>query len=290
MKSTVSIALAALMTLAIGCGPGPRHEDDDDDGDDTPDAGFNCTPSGATETSCTDGFDNDCDRLLDCEDTECVGTIDCPVETCEIETPSVTFPLPDGNCNDALPHDPGVTDAQMQAYLDTCGAYDGVMNLTGFPAGSRLEDTTKLLAICATMEHTYLRDMQMEAICPDGQKVILSKFQGQTGGEVFLGEPITEPCDFDPSCTPVPGVGYEYCWRVGVANQPLIDFANATLLHDIPAGDYQPSQPFTGFQGCTLNGPWTIRILDGWGIDNGVVFGTRMEFDPSLSDDCPIIE
>jgi hypothetical protein len=107
---------------------------------------------------------------------------------------------------------------------------------------------------------------------------------------VVLGEPITEPCDWDPSCTPVPGVGYEYCWKVGAANLPLIDFANQTLLHDIPADDYQPSQPFTGFQGCTLNGPWTIRILDGWGIDNGVVFGTRMIFDPSLSDDCPIIE
>ncbi len=287
------LATLAALALFVACGPAPRQSDDDDD--DGVDANPNCTPSAQTESSCNDGFDNDCNGYLDCEDTACVGTPECPVETCEIETPSVSFPLPDGNCTGFPPTDP-YTDAQMQAFLDTCGAYDGVMNLSGFPAGATLTDTSKLLGVCATMEHSWLRDMQMELYTPDGVRVILSKFQGQdcpSGPcEVYLGM----ANDFDDDNTPVPGTGYEYCWKTGATNAPMIDFVNAQPdpgtfdPYILPAGDYSPSEPFTGLQGATLNGMWRIHIVDAWGIDNGYVFGTKMLFDPSLSDDCPIIE
>jgi hypothetical protein len=290
MKPSRLLVVAAGLALAA-CGPNARGDDGDDGDDGDPPDASNCSPVAPTDTVCDNGQDDDCDGAVDCVDNDCwgVGTCPDPNAPCEVETPSVSFPLPDGNCTGISPP-MGASDAEFQAYLDTCGAYDGVMNLTGFPAGARLTNTSQLLAICATMEHTYLRDMQIEAHCPDGQRVALSKFQGTTGGEVFLGVPITEPCDFDPSCTPVPGTGYEYCWRMTATMPPLIDYANQSGLHDMPAGDYLPSEPFTGFMNCTLNGAWTIRVIDGWGIDNGVVFGTRMEFDGNLSDDCPIIE
>lgn len=280
-----SIPVVALLAFAIGCGPGPRHNGDDDD-DDTVDARPNdCTPTEATETTCNDGFDNDCNGYLDCEDSACFDTEACPVQTCEIQTPSVSFALPDGNCSGFAPTAP-YTDAQMEAFLATCGAYEGEMNLTGFPQDATLTDTSKLVAICVNMEHSWLRDMQMEAYCPNGTRVLLSKFQGQTGGEVFLGQPY----EADEGGTPVPGVGWDYCWTMSAANAPMIDYANSTSVHDLPAGDYQPSQPFTGFTDCPLNGLWKIRIIDGWGIDNGFVFSTSMTFDPSLSNDCPVIE
>src|SRR5678815_2696575 len=98
------LATFAALALFIACGPAPRQSDDDDD--DGPDANPNCTPSAQTESSCNDGFDNDCNGYLDCEATACVGTAECPVETCEIQTPSVSFPLPDGNCT-GFPPDPG---------------------------------------------------------------------------------------------------------------------------------------------------------------------------------------
>src|SRR5690349_6289927 len=183
-----SIPVVALLALAIGCGPGPRHNGDDDD-DDTVDARpNNCTPTEATETTCNDGFDNDCNGYLDCEDTACFDTPACPVQTCEIQTPSVSFALPDGNCSGIAPP-PGSPDSEMEAFLATCGAYVGEMNLTGFPQDATLTDTSKLISICVNMEHSWLRDMQMEAYCPNNTRVLLSKFQGQTGGEVFLGQP-----------------------------------------------------------------------------------------------------
>src|SRR5678815_5485262 len=128
MTKSFTSVLAVVAALAlVACGPGPRQSDDDDD-DDSPDAAVvTCIPSAQTESSCNDGFDNDCNGYLDCEDTACIGTEACPVETCEIETPSVSFPLPDGNCAGSPPTAP-YTDAQMDAYLATCGAYDGIMN------------------------------------------------------------------------------------------------------------------------------------------------------------------
>ena len=284
-------SLSLLFLLAVGCGPSARG-DDDGGGDDTtgPDAAW-CTPTGQTET-CGDGFDNDCNGFTDCSDVTCAETEACAPVDCEVTTPSVSFPLPDGSCTGSPPP-PGSPPAQFDAFLATCGAYDGDMNLSGFAAGARLTDTTKLLAICATMEHTWVRDLQMEAFCPDGDRVVLSRFAGHSPvTEHFLGEPVSEPCDVfpDPNCVPQPGVGYEYCWTMSATNPPLIEYANTVGGQTLPAGDYRPSEPFTGFADCTLNGEWRIRIIDGWGIDNGVVFATRMVFDASLSDDCPIIE
>src|SRR5690349_19865251 len=210
MKKLVLVVAA----LAAACGPKGRNPGGDDVGDDTgpPDAAETlCTPTAQTESSCNDGFDNDCNHYVDCEDTACTGTPECPVQTCEITTPSVSFPLPDGNCSGIAPP-AGSPDAQMQAFLDTCGAYEGIMDLTGFPAGARLDDPTKLLGICVKVEHSWLRDMQMEAYCPDGQRVLFSKFRGQdcpSGAcEVYLGD----ANDADPSSSPVPGVGWDYCW------------------------------------------------------------------------------
>ncbi len=296
MTKSFSSVLAVVAALAlVACGPGPRQSDDDDD-DDGPDAAVvTCIPSAQTESSCNDGFDNDCNGYLDCEDTACIGTPECPIETCEITTPSVSFALPDGNCTGIAPS-PGAPDSEFEAFLATCGAYDGVMNLSGFPAGARLEDPSKFLGVCAKMEHSWLRDMQMELYCPDGTRVLLDKFRGQdcpSGAcEVYLGE----ANDSDSSSTPIPGLGWDYCWATAATNPQMLDVANAAVSppfpdhYKLPAGDYQPSQPFSGLAGCSLNGEWKIRIVDGWGIDNGFVFETKLMFDPSLSDDCPIIE
>ncbi len=50
----------------------------------TADASSGCTPDAATEISCDDGRDNDCDGTLDCEDPDCRSPGQCgcaPIET-----------------------------------------------------------------------------------------------------------------------------------------------------------------------------------------------------------------
>jgi len=290
---TTSRTLLVFLTTAslAACGPNARNGDDDDDT--TPDAST-CTPSATTETSCNNGFDEDCDGLIDCSEIECSGIDGCPVigGDCEVATPSASLSLPDGDCT-GIPPAPGASDAEFEAFLATCGAYEATLNLTGFPAGATLTNPSLFLGVCVKMEHSWLRDLQVEAYCPDGNRVLLSKFKGQdcpnpaASCEVFLGV----PNEADEGGTPIPGTGWDYCWKTTATNPPMIDFENLSgSPRDLPAGDYQPSEPFTQFAGCNLNGGWRIRVVDGWGIDNGFIFESKLLFDGSLSDSCPIIE
>lgn len=283
-----------LVALFAACGPGRDTPGDDDD---TPDAAPNppdaalpsCVPTASSEGAgtCNDGFDNDCDFLVDCAEIECAEIDGCPAlnTTCQISTPTAELALPDGQCG-GDPPDPGAPDAEMEAFLATCSAYEATFPLTGFPDGGTLTDTTKLLGICVNMEHSWLRDLQIQAYCPSGERVLLSKFAGQTGGEWYLGQ----ANDSDSSDSPVPGVGWDYCWTNTASYPAMIPAANMGFPSPLPSGDYTPSEPFTGFQDCLLNGDWRIRVIDGWGIDNGYIFSARFVFDPSLAEDCPIIE
>ena len=45
------------------------------------------SPSGATETSCGDGLDNDCDGLIDCDDPDCQCRGGPPGQTCDAGPP-----------------------------------------------------------------------------------------------------------------------------------------------------------------------------------------------------------
>ena len=66
-----------------------------------------------------------------------------------------------------------------------------------------------------------------------------------------------------------------------------IPYANAHPgEHTLHSGDYQSSQALNAFVGCPLNGGWTIRVEDRWGIDNGYIFKWSVRFDPSLVEDC----
>jgi hypothetical protein len=290
------LVIAATAVFAAACGPNARGGDDTGGDDDTggPDAST-CSPSSATETACNDGFDEDCDGYMDCFDVDCIDDeVSCPNSNpnCEVATPTASLSLPDGQCSGTAPI--GGTDAQNQAFLMTCSSYEATLDLSGFPDGARLTDTSRFLGVCVNMEHSWLRDLQVEAYCPDGNRVILSRFRGQdcpSGPcEVYLGQ----ANDGDSAQSPVPGTGHDYCWTTAAANPPMIDYVNGQpdviATYILPAGDYQPSEPFSGFANCSLNGGWRIRVVDGWGIDNGYIFESRLMFDGSLSEDCPIIE
>jgi hypothetical protein len=286
MTIRTSFLVLATSTLVIGCGPTARGGDDTG-GDDTAD---DCMPSDDTETACNDGFDDDCNGFFDCDDLACSGVDGCPVNdgNCEVATPTASLALPDGVCTGIPPF--GGTDAEIQTFLTTCNDYEATLSLSGFGAGARLTDPSALLGVCVKMEHSWLRDLQIEAYCPDGNRVILSKFQGQdcpnlnSPCEVFVGV----PNELDGGS---PGTGWDYCWTSSATNEPMIQFSNQNSAPDtLPAGDYRPSEPFSNFTNCNLNGDWRIRVVDGWGLDDGYIFESRLMFAGSLSDECPVVE
>ncbi len=272
--------------VAAACGPAGRSGNG---GDDTggPDA-----PPPGTEI-CDDAIDNDGDGRADCSDVDCSGIGDCPV--CgSVENPEAQpLALPDGIGESTVCS----TDAQCTGdpMIPNCVAkechasYVSTLDFIGFPQGATLVDPTKLLAVCVNMEHSYLRDLQMELLTPSGGVFILHKFVDRSGGEIYLGN----ANDADDAGTPVAGTGMEYCWTATAAQTMLEAPTQMTSGFNelLPAGNYKPIAPWQGLAGTALNGTWKMRVTDLWPADNGFMFKWSIKFDPTLVSDCagPII-
>jgi subtilisin-like proprotein convertase family protein len=266
MKHLIAALLTASLVVVVGCGPSVSSGDDTGDDDDTagPDASppTECVPIADTETSCDNDADEDCDERWNCEDPDCSGVGDCPVCGEAVDTEGQPFALPDDGTG-------------TNPYVST-------INITGFEASQTLTDIGDFLGVCVNMEHSWLRDLQIELSNPNGTVIVLQLFLGTTGSELFMGV----PNDLDTGSNPVPGTGYDYCWTPTAANAPMLDYANANGTHDMPAGDYQAVSGFNGLVGGSLNGAWTIKVLDKWAIDNGFIFSWTIKFSPDLVSDC----
>jgi hypothetical protein len=272
------------MVVIAGCGPGGRPGEG---GGDDERNGVDATPFGVEV--CTDGVDNDGDGRSDCSDIDCSGRDGCPV--CgAVENPEAQpLALPDGISSGATcSTDAQCTDAATpNCVAKECHAsYNSQLNFVGFAQGATLTDPSLLKKVCVEIEHSYLRDLQMELLTPAGGVFILHRFIDREGGEIYLGN----ANDYDDDDVPVPGTGMKYCWTPNATNT-MNQAADATSAQILPAGDYRSEAAWNALLGTTLNGIWEMRVTDLWGIDNGFLFSWSIEFDPSLVSDCagPII-
>ena len=119
-------------------------------------------------------------------------------------------------------------------------------------------------------EHSYMGDLTISFICPNGQSVMV---HSQGGANTFLGIPVDD--DNDPN---TPGVGFDYSWSPDANNGTWEANAGGTL----PPGTYESVQPFANLNGCPLNGVWQMEICDLLSSDNGFVFDWSIQFADSL--------
>ncbi len=181
---------------------------------------------------------------------------------------------------------PGSTFSMVKTLSDSLALPDGtgasyVSNIfyNEFNAGQTLQNEDELKNIFVNIEHSWLRDIEISIECPNGQKAVLVHHPGNSGGEVFLGE----PNELDEGLsTPVPGVGYKYEWKATATNANWIEYINQHLPSTLPAGSYQPKEPFSQLVGCPLNGNWKLDVIDSWASDNGFIFAWGLEFDESI--------
>jgi len=181
-------------------------------------------------------------------------------------------------------------------------SYTSPLNISGFDAGQTLDNMTQLQQVCATMEHSYLGDLQIKIISPTLQEVILKSFNG--GGSCDLGEPIaTATVDGQASSTLIdPGVGYEYCWKVSPNYGTMIAESNNFTRnytdaqgHNytdtyLPAGSYASSNNLNALLGSDLNGDWTIEVTDQFNLDNGYIFNWNIALVSDLPDTLVTLE
>ncbi len=158
-----------------------------------------------------------------------------------------------------------------------------------FDPGQTVTTTTNIQSICVDMEHTYMGDLVLQVICPNGQTTI---FHQQGGGYTFIGG----ANDTDDNLNPVPGECWHYCFSPTATNGTWVDNSLLggtpnTILGGNPQqecltpGTYESVQPFSNLIGCPLNGTWTFQSTDLWGLDNGFLCGWEINFDPSIIPD-----
>jgi len=172
----------------------------------------------------------------------------------------------------------------------TSDCYNTFVTFNSFRPGDTVRTAADILAICFTMEHSFLGDLQFRVVCPNGHSVITHS--QPNGSSLYLGVPI----DDTGGCTPNianAGVPWNYCW----SDNPAYSYHGTTpnYLHQnqsTPNCDssnrinhtnyYHPMNSFAGLIGCPLNGTWSIEICDLYGIDDGWISQWQLNLDPAL--------
>ncbi|MEO8589282.1 MAG: PKD domain-containing protein [Flavobacteriales bacterium] len=232
--------------------------------------------------------DNDCSNLnlIDLQilvsTTPVFNQTDPSIETCFGETVSlyghaepVTWTgIPDANFGEGvfLPDDVGLP-------------FHSTLTFEQFDPGQTVTSITDIESICVSMEHTYMGDLVLQVICPNGQTMI---FHQQGGGYTYIGA----PNDFDSNQDPVIGECWEYCWSPTATNGTWEDNSvfgtnNTTVAGTPPSaalnpGTYEPVQSFNNLIGCPLNGDWMYQSTDLWGADNGFICSWSINFNPAI--------
>jgi gliding motility-associated-like protein len=226
------------------------------------------------------------------DDTICVNELGVLLGgTNDSDTVGVSFP--EGN------FEIGGSFAGLTPLPDGSGVnYSTSINMSGFPDGSTFQNAGDLQSICVNMEHSFLGDLEMWLECPDGTQVTLFNSYspgaipgGFSGGGTFLG-------DANDNGNGTPGIGFDYCFSTvnatfgtmaaefGAGNTiPVNSFPPATGNAMNPNGVYLPETDFSAFNGCPLNGNWTVYIRDNLSIDDGYIFEWGLYFDGSLFPD-----
>jgi gliding motility-associated-like protein len=174
-------------------------------------------------------------------------------------------------------------------------SYETPITVDCYNSNQVLNNISELTSICINMEHSFLGDLTIEIISPNGQTVVMhNSVTTQTAASANLGMPWAVGSLDTQSSNTTPGVGGQYCFVPGNAFPTLENgvLANGVftsgdgpgtyLDYYVPEGNYRSLNPLTGLVGSPLNGIWKIRVTDNFQDDNGYIFSWGINFDPSI--------
>ncbi len=165
--------------------------------------------------------------------------------------------------------------------------FTSTLTFEQFDFGQQVTNLSNIQSICVEMEHTFMGDLVLQVICPNGQSMI---FHQQGGGGTYLGS----PNDTDSNDDPIFGECWEYCWSPTATNGTWVENVAAggnTTPSGTPQnpslnpGTYEPVETFNNLIGCPLNGDWTYQSTDLWAADNGFICSWSIAFDPAIIPD-----
>jgi subtilisin-like proprotein convertase family protein len=146
---------------------------------------------------------------------------------------------------------------------------------TGFLVGSSITAVNQIESICLSMEHSYMNDLQLKLICPNGQFVLLHDHTGGSA-QFGIGNTIAPINCSDPTSQ---GTPYSYCFASSASQLA----GNAVAINgSIPAGNYLPVNSYSNLIGCPSNGLWKIQAIDNGSGDDGKIFSFKLNLAPIL--------
>lgn len=156
-------------------------------------------------------------------------------------------------------------------------SYSSCVTVDCFTSAYTLTDISQIESICMNIEHSYLGDLEIKIISPNGQEAILKSYPG--GGGFYLG-------GANDDGTNDPGVGADYCFSMAAStllvNGETITAGTNPPYLSIESGLYLPEESFQSLLGSPLNGDWCIEITDNLAVDNGYIFSWELNFDPTI--------
>ncbi|MBR2773225.1 MAG: hypothetical protein IKD78_14660, partial [Bacteroidales bacterium] len=192
--------------------------------------------------------------------------------------------------------------------------FSSTINFSGY--SGIVQDASNIKYIKLNMEFTMANYLNIRIVCPDGNSSnILSPdnlFINTNCGYITsaidnypdwlnLGNPIedvedTWDCD---TTNPInlPGIGWNYCWTSNQNYSPINFYENNFV--NIPNNEsysfdssnvyglthfYIPDEDFFSLEGCHVNGPWTIEIInyEKEGPYNGYLFDWEIKFEDGV--------
>lgn len=156
----------------------------------------------------------------------------------------------------------------------TGDSYTSSVTFNQFGSSDVIADGANM-KVMLDMEHSYMGDLDIEIVCPDGTRVKILDFSSNSMGNCNVGG----AGEYDGG-EGDPGDGGEYWFEVG-ASTDFSSFSgpgstSATGV-DIPEGTYAPDESFADFDGCPINGIWTVEITDNYNLDDGTLFTWTIE-------------
>lgn len=188
---------------------------------------------------------------------------------------------------------PGVFGNQLFLPDGSGQNYSTDIAISGFPAGTTLQNSGDLVSLCVSMEHSFLGDLEMMLSCPNGQSVmIFNSYSGNglyPGGFGGLGTFVGGANDGGSSI----GVCEEYCFSDASGASPAwvngyntVAATGPTTGSMVQPGTYHPEQSYISqLSGCPINGNWTLTVRDNLGIDDGWICSWGITFAANLNPD-----
>jgi len=200
-------------------------------------------------------------------------------------------------------------------------SYRSTLTFTDYSSNAYVRDANDIYYVKINMEHSYIGDIYINITCPTGQKADIMRWSGsgstecnsqiptsatgwQSGdnymyayfGQAYDYQDYNDYCDRNSSSN-APGIGWNYCWSNNTTQGFVYAATPGSLVYrsanvhagivdssDVAGGTqfYHPDQAFSSLVGCPLNGDWYIEVVDGYGADNGYIFGWELALTEEL--------